>query len=739
VPEKPPHLEGVVLRDDGAPVADAAVQVDPGTLLTRADARGRFILTLPRAGSYVLRIAGVGVLPMDIPIEAHADETVHLKLTAKTVADGATRYESLVRSKAPAYEISRQQLSRDELRAVPGAFGDPLRVLESLPGLGRSPFASGILVMRGSSPDDSAVYLDNHTIPLLYHFGGGPSIVPPEAIGGLNLQPGSFSARYGRATAGLVAIETRPGHGEAFHGGAHVSILDAGATLEGPLGSPSTSPTGSFRVAARRSYIDTLLPLLSRTVGVGANSSLTLTPRYYDYLARVDMDAFAGAKLSLLANGSDDALSFANTTPPFSLPTNFDLNTSIHRVNPRLIATLTPEITLDVSPSVSWLDNRGQTPYAFSDLRSRSQALRTELRSRVAPGKRLILGADFLRDDNTFSAALPSPVQARDFPAPSVKASPTTQKPGHLVVFQGAIYSEVEVQLGAGSVYPGVRLEHARHGDRAQTTFDPRLAGRVALTDAVAFKAALGVYHRLPLPDQISIDTGNPALGFERSLQSTLGFEFSFDTAHSLDIQAYGKWMDNLTVRSGNVIATLTGLVPERYTDTGEGRVVGAEILLRRKLSKGIMGWLAYSISKSERRSDSALPFRLYARDQTHNFNGVLSVELPFDMHVGGRLRYVTGYPVFPIVGAVYDADANAYAPQQGGSMIRLPAFAQLDLRWDMQFGSPDGPGALVFLDVQNVTNRTNAEYYQYSQDYSQRYAYPGLPFLPSVGVEVRY
>ncbi len=65
----------------------------------------------------------------------------------------------------------------------------------------------------------------------------------------------------------------------------------------------------------------------------------------------------------------------------------------------------------------------------------------------------------------------------------------------------------------------------------------------------------------------------------------------------------------------------------------------------------------------------------------------------------------------------------------------RLPAFFQLDLRLDRAWRRPWGVVTL-YLDVQNVTNRHNAEGVTYSSDYSERHYTDGLPVFPSIGVE---
>ena len=92
---------------------------------------------------------------------------------------GAPSYETTVRAKKPPAAVTRYELSQPELTIVPGTFGDPLRVIQNLPGVARTPFGLGALVIRGSSPNDSGVYVEGHRIPILYHFLVGPCVLTP--------------------------------------------------------------------------------------------------------------------------------------------------------------------------------------------------------------------------------------------------------------------------------------------------------------------------------------------------------------------------------------------------------------------------------------------------------------------------------------------------------------------------------------------------------------------------------
>ena len=57
-------------------------------------------------------------------------------------------------------EVTRRTLQRQQLTSVPGTFGDPIRVIQTLPGLQRAPFGVGLLLVRGSNPDDTGIFVD---------------------------------------------------------------------------------------------------------------------------------------------------------------------------------------------------------------------------------------------------------------------------------------------------------------------------------------------------------------------------------------------------------------------------------------------------------------------------------------------------------------------------------------------------------------------------------------------------
>ena len=99
------------------------------------------------------------------------------------------------------------RIRTEEARRVPGTQGDTLKVVQNLPGVGRSSFGSGQLIVWGSSPKETVVNVDGVEIPALYHVGGLRSTINADLVRSIDLSPGSYGAEYGRGLGGLVRIE----------------------------------------------------------------------------------------------------------------------------------------------------------------------------------------------------------------------------------------------------------------------------------------------------------------------------------------------------------------------------------------------------------------------------------------------------------------------------------------------------------------------------------------------------
>jgi len=131
--------------------------------------------------------------------------------------------------------------------------------------------------------------------------------------------------------------------------------------------------------------------------------------------------------------------------------------------------------------------------------------------------------------------------------------------------------------------------------------------------------------------------------------------------------------------------------------------------------------------------------WRAFDSDQTHVLTVVASYEPGLGFELGARFRVTSGFPRTPVVGAFYDARRNVYEPDFGAqNSARIPPFVSLDLRAAKRFDF--GRVKLeLYLDVQNVTNKKNAEDLVYSYDYKKQSTISGLPILPVLGARLDY
>src|SRR5690606_27695582 len=213
---------------------------------------------------YRLQVEAEGFDSLDSEEEVFAGEVTDLtyRITAKS-----TEAEVVIQGDRPAREVTRRTLERREIQRIPGSSGDALRSIQSLPGVARPPGLAGLLIVRGSAPQDTNYFIDGALVPLVYHFGGLSSVIPTELLDKIDFYPGNFSAKYGRVTGGIVDVAMRSpdtecrdrlgaptGEKDCFHGLAQVDLIDGRMLLQGPLGDD-----WSFAVAGRRSWVDAWL------------------------------------------------------------------------------------------------------------------------------------------------------------------------------------------------------------------------------------------------------------------------------------------------------------------------------------------------------------------------------------------------------------------------------------------------------------------------------------------------
>lgn len=711
---------------------------DPEHVAT-SDAEGRFTLELPSGRCHV-RVVAAGYFVFQTEEELVPNETreVNFFLIEKT------GMQTVVRGKRDKKEVVRRTVSRDEVQKVPGTFGDPVRVIQNFPGVARAPFILGQLIVRGANPSQTLTFFDGVEIPILFHVAGGPSVVNAEFLDRLDFFPGGFGARYGRAVGGVVDVQSRKGASDTWHGSAKIDLLDTALFFQAPI-----AENVSIAAAARRSYIDALLPLVLPKDPQGG--SLLVLPVYWDYQVRLDVGAKPGAPrkdgasdFSVFVFGSDDKLQVVATGGARNRDLTVDFHTTFHRA------------------VGSWIYKRGDTqfkltPYVGFDLakinfgianitaNQWTAGLRQDLEVEVNKHLTLRLGADIYNQTIVGEAELPviSGVQFVEFPGADPQAG--AQKVKQIVnTFDGALYTEADLKFGKVTLTPGLRVSYAFITSHVRYAADPRLWVRYEPFENTAIKGSVGLYTQPPAAtSMVDPPFGSPNLVHEKAFQSSLGVSHRFTEYINLDVTGFfNRRFDNVISQDTAVLQPDGSLVTYRETNNGLGRAYGLEVLARHEVSKYFFGWVAYTFSRSEEyRGGIDKDYRVTQFDQTHILTVVASVKLPYNFELGARFRYVTGQPKSPLIhdSDVYQADSNGFSGTFGPSRsARSKDFNQLDVRLDKYFVFERWTLDL-YLDIQNIYWAKNVEATFYDYRFREEFEVPGIPILPVLGVKASF
>lgn len=658
---------------------------------------------------------------------------------------GAPVAEVVVRGTRAARNPADVTVPAREARKAAGTQGDPIKVVEDLPGVGRPAFGTGQLIVWGSGPADTRTYVDGVEIPTLFHGAALRSTVNGDLVRDVALTPGAYGADYGLSLGGLLRVETRDLPATGIHGYAQADTLDGSAMASAALGD-------RLRVAAagRFGWIDGLLT----AVGAPNVDPYFAVPRYGDYQAKAQIDLRAGESLSAVFLGSRDDLT---ETVPNSDPSQVRSETTTNayqrfylRYRRALEGGASVEAVAWVGFDVSDLDEAfGATPAVLDESTWRT-GFRASHRSRPASWFSLTLGANV--DDQstrvTRNGSLEIPAREGDVTVFGEPPGPGTNTDAwNAGVIDIAPYVIATLDFGPLSLTPGVRADaylltvSRRTPKVAETpsiglahldgTLEPRIAANLRLTPRLALVGAAGLYSQPPDPADLSAVFGNPTLGPSVAEHATLGETLRITSALSVEVLGFGKWMNHLAVRN----PAPTPPLAEALLDEGIGRSYGVQFLLRQQPWHGFFGWLAYTISRSERRDTPGGSWRLFDYDQPHVLTVVGSKALgPWT--VGARFRFAVGLPRTPVVGAFYDAKDNLYDPIFGSqNSIRLPDFWQIDLRVDRVFPLGEEARLTAYLELLNATDHTNSEEYVYNANYTRRGVVTGLPILPVVGL----
>jgi TonB family protein len=722
----------VVAQATLLPVASAHITVraaDGTERTTTTGPDGRWATEGVPAGTYHVVVAAAGYKPHEadetVRYGQEASTTDRLESTTPAPPTAATEVQDVyVRGTPPPRDVTVRTLDQQELERIPGTNGDALKGLLNLPGIARPPGISGLLIVRGSAPQDTQVFVDGTPIPIVYHFGGLSSVVPTEMLNKIDFFPGNFSSQYGRGMGGIVNVGLADPKSDKLHGLAQVDLIDARVMAQGPIWDTGAT----FSVAGRRSWVDLWLKPVLEATGAG----VTAAPVYYDYQAVVQKQWDKGKQEFRAALfGSDDKLAILVKDVDASAPTltgGLSAHTGFWRAQVLYRNKMSADTELRVVGAV------GQDFVALSvgtlyfNVTGVPLTSRIELAQKMAPGVTMDLGLDLLYEPYSLAAQLPAQQKPGQPPPGPVLSGPPLSETETGSVYRPGFYDELElVPWRGGRIVPGLRLDYSK--DTSAWDVAPRVNARQDLTTGfprTTLKGGVGIYYEPPQFQDTDRVFGQPGLHDEHAIEYDVGLEQEITRHVDLSMDAFYKQEDDLVV-VGDLNA-------------GTGHALGLETLLRWKPDARFFGWLAYTLSRSVLRDGPGQPEYLSPYDQTHILTVLGSYRLGQGWQIGARFRLISGDPYTPNAYGFFDENGATYLPLSSypQNTKRLPPFNELDIRIDKTWKYASWQLS-AYLDILNVYNQANVDGTSGNYNFTKQSYVTDLPILPSLGIRAEF
>lgn len=180
----------------------------------------------------------------------------------------------VIRAERDKDPVTKREVTKEDLRLVPGTQGDPLKVLQSLPGVAVGSDGSSDPAVRGTAPVDNSYYIDFQTVGYLFHTGDLLSVLNGDLVDSFSIYPSAFGPEYNSALGAVIDVRLRDPRRDRWGSKLNLSAFESDVLVEGPVGSRQ-----AVYGAARRSYLDFLLSKFPGTSDI----DVVQFPEFYDY------------------------------------------------------------------------------------------------------------------------------------------------------------------------------------------------------------------------------------------------------------------------------------------------------------------------------------------------------------------------------------------------------------------------------------------------------------------------
>jgi hypothetical protein len=672
----------------------------------------------------------------------------------KSTSDSA-KYDNVVVTGTRDRAVTEASEQTEQLRSVPGSFGDPLKSTYSLPGVVQSRDFGGQPAVRGSGPDDNNFMIDFLPAGELFH-DIGFSVFNEHLLRDFGLKTAGFGPRYGKATGAVFDVTLREPRQQPWSYTFDSSGLFVGALAEGAI-----TEDQSAYFAFRESVVHLLLKLQEDELKKKEDISFDQYPRARDLQAKYSWRVNDANRFSVLALGSQDQTEVL-------LGTQSD------------IALLDPNLTGKIllnkgfgSVGANWIYDDDITRWQsaagylsdyshfrsengeFSDIDTSRVTVKSHVQRQVSERHTPAVGAEWQQAKLGYSLrfryrSCTNFTPGCEFERGAMITASDTITVNSIDAFiedKWRVINNLSITAGA----------HLTRNDYLNETYvEPRVGADLQLSRNWGTHASWGVYHQLPKVGEMVPALGNPNLQSPSATHSVLGVTYNGDGQYSWTSDVYYKKLHHL------VVDVASG---QQYLNAANGEAYGAELMFRKNRDRNVFarpltrgepkpsiafmdrldGWVAVSLARSKRHNQLNNVSSLFEYDTPVIVNWVMNYRINYAWTAGMRWNFRSGLPYTEIVGNKPNPNAAGFFLPVFGELneARARPYHRLDIRIERKLKFGSRINGAVFIDIINVYDRQNGGTVRYKpKPNSSEFELEedaSLPIVPSVGLRITF
>ena len=220
----------------GEPMLFTNVYLSGTNYGSTTDTEGFYSITAP-AGSYTLVSSFVGYNSVQVAVQIQAGQILNQKIYLRETSQELQGVEITAEQQEARTEVrtSTVKLTPKQINRLPSVGGeaDVAQYLQVLPGIVSTGDQGGQLFIRGGSPIQTKVLLDEITIYNPFHSVGLFSVFETDLIRNVDVMTGGFDASYGDRISAVIDVTTRDGNKKRIAGEVGANTFLAKAIIEG--------------------------------------------------------------------------------------------------------------------------------------------------------------------------------------------------------------------------------------------------------------------------------------------------------------------------------------------------------------------------------------------------------------------------------------------------------------------------------------------------------------------------